>query len=151
MNKITGQLKAKAEIIGNELAPQLKGTVCFYNTPVGIKVSTLICNLPPNKTGFYGFHLHEIGDCSDNDFGGAGGHYNPNSLPHPMHAGDFPMLLATDNNDAYLTFVTTRFTIKEVINRSVIIHMDADDYTSQPSGNAGKRIGCGVIERIIFY
>jgi len=150
MKNATGQIRAKVEIIGNEVAPELKGTVCFYNTPVGVKVSALICNLPPNKTGFYGFHLHEIGNCSHSDFSGAGGHYNTKNLPHPMHAGDFPMLLATDNNDAYLTFVTTRFTINDIINRSVIIHMGVDDYTSQPSGNAGKRIGCGVIERVFI-
>lgn len=142
---ITDCLKAKADIVGNTSAPYLRGTVYFYKTPVGVKVNVIIHNLPSNKTGFYGFHLHEIGNCTGINFAQAGGHYNPDNIRHPLHAGDFPMLLVTEKNEAHLSFVTTRFTIEEVLNRSVIIHLDADDYTSQPSGNAGKRIGCGVI------
>lgn len=138
-------LKAEADVRGNFHAPFLSGTVCFYDTPIGVKVSTVVNNLPPNKTGFYGFHLHEVGGCSDVDFAKAGGHYNPDFLLHPLHAGDFPMLLATRNLQAHLCFVTTRFKIEDIIGRAVIIHNDVDDYTSQPSGNAGKRIGCGVI------
>ncbi|MEZ4357381.1 MAG: superoxide dismutase family protein [Eubacteriales bacterium] len=138
--------KAMAMVKGSADAPDLNGTVWFMETPIGVHVDAKIFNLPPNKTGFYGFHLHEVGSCIEPDFESAKGHYNPEGYTHPMHAGDFPMLLATDTMDAYLSFVTTRFALKDVIGRSVIIHMDRDDYTSQPSGDAGKRIGCGVIK-----
>jgi Cu-Zn family superoxide dismutase len=148
MTSIKECLKAKADMHGNLFAPYLSGTVQFYETPVGVKVSAVICNLPPNDTGFYGFHLHQRGNCMGIDFKRAGEHYNPKDLKHPLHAGDFPMLLVTDKSDAYLSFVTTRFTINEIIGRSVIIHYDVDDYTSQPSGNAGIRIGCGIICKV---
>lgn len=137
--------KAAAVINGNLFAPNLHGKVCFYETPIGVKVHAVICELPPNKSGFYGFHLHKKGDCTQIDFSRAEGHYNPEKKQHPMHAGDFPMLIATKDCDAYLSFVTTRFEICEIIGRSVIIHFDRDDYTTQPSGNAGIRIGCGII------
>ena len=95
--------------------------------------------------GFTDFHIHEIGNCALPDFSGAKGHYNPQNTAHPLHAGDFPMLLATDSMDAWLSFITTRFSVQDIIGRSVIVHLGRDDYTSQPSGDSGKRIGCGVI------
>ncbi len=106
-----------------------------------------ITGLPENETGFYGFHIHEKGDCTG-DFEGAGGHYNPEGLRHPLHAGDFPMLLGTRSGQAWLSFITGRFTVREVLGRAVIVHDMRDDYTSQPSGDAGDRIGCGVIRAV---
>ncbi len=136
---------AAASIHGGGLAPMLSGIVRFFDTPDGVRVDARVRGLPKNATGFYGFHLHEAGECATPDFTSAKGHYNPGNQAHPQHAGDFPMLLATDKMEAWLAFVTTRFTVRDIIGRSVVIHMDRDDYTSQPAGDAGPRIGCGVI------
>lgn len=140
--------KAMAMMKGDMDLPRLNGTVWFIETPMGVHVEAKIHNLPQNETGFYGFHLHEGENCMPPDFATAKGHYNPQNYPHPMHAGDFPMLLITDSMDAYLSFTTTRFSVRDIIGKTVVIHMDRDDYTSQPAGNSGKRIGCGVINAV---
>ncbi len=140
--------RANAVIKGASNAPQLSGTVWLTDSPAGVQVELYIKGLPPNETGFYGFHMHERGSCMLPDFTSAKGHYNPSGAPHPQHAGDFPMLIATKQGDAWLSFVTTRFTVCDVIGRAVVIHANRDDYTSQPAGDAGPRIGCGVIQII---
>lgn len=117
------------------------------DTPEGVRIDAHITGLPANEAGFYAFHIHERGNCSG-DFSEAGGHYNPGGVRHPLHAGDFPMLLATRSGQAWLSFVTTRFTVRDVIGRAVIIHMGKDDYTSQPAGAAGDRVGCGTIREV---
>jgi Cu-Zn family superoxide dismutase len=139
---------AIALIHGDAPAPRLSGFVRFYDTPDGVRVDARVRGLPKNATGFYGFHLHETGECMPPDFASAMGHYNPTAEPHPLHAGDFPMLLATSAMEAWLAFVTTRFTVRDIIGRSVVIHMSRDDYTTQPAGDSGKRIGCGVIRAL---
>ncbi len=139
---------AAAVIKGNREAPYLTGNVWFEDTTQGVRVDAQVSGLPNNTSGFYGFHVHTEGDCSGKDFSDAMGHYNPGGVRHPLHAGDMPPLMATDTGDAWLTFVTTRFTVGEITGRSVIIHADRDDLTSQPAGNSGKRIGCGVIRRV---
>lgn len=136
---------AAAVIRGGGEAPGLVGNVWFTDTAQGVRVDAQISGLPRNASGFYGFHVHTMGDCSGQDFGGSMGHYNPGGADHPLHAGDFPVLIATDTGEAWLSFVTTRFSVREIIGRSVIIHADRDDFTSQPAGNSGKRIGCGMI------
>ncbi len=136
---------ATAMMRGNENAPNLRGSVRFIDTPRGTYVTARFRGLPPNETGFYGFHIHTEGCCDLPDFTCAKGHYNPGDTPHPLHAGDMPMLLATDDMEAYLSFLTSRFTVRDVIGRSVIIHAGRDDYSSQPAGDAGPRIGCGII------
>jgi Cu-Zn family superoxide dismutase len=141
-------LSAAAMVRGNAAAPRLRGTVWFSDTPEGVRVRARIYGLPANETGFYGFHLHTAGNCALPDFSEAKGHYNPTGKPHPEHAGDFPMLLATDAMDAWLSFITTRFTVRDIIGRSVIIHAGRDDYTSQPAGDSGARIGCGIIQAL---
>ena len=140
---------AYARIVGDPLAPELCGIVRFFQTPCGVWVEADVHNLPPNPTGFYGFHIHEFGDCSmgsrDGYFKAAGGHYNPTNQLHPLHAGDLPMLIATSTGNARLNFLTDRFTVNDIVGRAVIIHYDYDNYTSQPSGDSGARIGCGII------
>ncbi len=140
--------RAMAVIKGADAAPNLSGIVWLTDSPAGVRVEANIKGLPENETGFYGFHLHERGSCMLPDFISAKGHYNPDGVPHPQHAGDFPMVMATNQKDAWLSFVTTRFTVCDVIGRAVVIHAQRDDYTSQPSGDAGPRIGCGVIQSI---
>lgn len=137
--------RAVALIEPGSSAPQLQGTVLFTDTVDGVRVQAQINGLPRNETGFYGFHLHEGSTCVP-DFESAQGHFNPNGVPHPLHAGDFPMLIATDSMQAWLTFITTRFSVCDIIGRTVVIHMERDDYTSQPAGDAKERIGCGVIK-----
>ncbi|MFA5675043.1 MAG: superoxide dismutase family protein [Christensenellales bacterium] len=141
-----GRYRAIAVIEGEGNAPNLEGTVIFTETHFGVHVEAQVSGLPENDTGFYGFHLHEGDSCVPPDFKSAGGHYNPEGLPHPLHAGDFPMLIATDSGEAWLTFITTRFEVRDIIGKTVIVHGDRDDYTSQPAGDAGERIGCGVVE-----
>ncbi len=138
--------RAMALIIGASDMPRLSGTVWLTDSPAGVCVEANVRGLPPNETGFYAFHLHERSSCLPPDFTSAKGHYNPSGAPHPQHAGDFPMLMATKQGEAWLSFVTTRFTVSEVIGRAVVIHANRDDYTSQSSGDAGARIGCGVIQ-----
>ena len=77
-------------------------------------------------------------------FPNSGAHYNPKECPHPFHAGDMPPLFGADGY-AFLTFVTSRFTVKEIVGKTVIIHSSPDDFTTQPSGNAGEKIACGLI------
>ncbi len=138
--------RARALIKGYAEAEKLYGTVLFTDRPAGVRVETTIKGLPENKTGFYGFHLHEGQSCKPPDFQSAQGHYDPKGVPHPMHSGDFPSLIATDSGEAWLAFFTTRFTVSEIIGKTVVVHMERDDFSSQPAGDAGKRIGCGVLE-----
>ena len=139
---------AYANICGNENNPDLNGTVCFYDVPCsGTLVKAEIRNLPDMSneypSAFYGMHIHDNGDCSL-PFDKTGNHYNPCDFPHPMHAGDMPPLLGS-HGYAYSVFYTGRFMIKDIVGRSVIIHGSPDDFTTQPSGNSGEKIGCGTI------
>jgi Cu-Zn family superoxide dismutase len=78
-------------------------------------------------------------------FEASGGHWNPTTQPHGNHAGDFPVLVAS-NGRAVMCFVLDRFRAADVIGKSVVIHENPDDYRTQPAGNSGKRIACGVIQ-----
>lgn len=139
--------QAIALVYGNRKYPDLKGTVRFYQTPYeGILIAAEFYHLPSENTdspSFYGFHIHENGDCSD-DFANTGGHYNPLNQPHPEHAGDMPPLFSC-NGYSFMTFYAEQLTISQVIGKSVIVHEKPDDFTTQPSGNAGNKIACGVI------
>ena len=99
-----------------------------------------------SETGFFGFHIHQGRDCSGAGFPGTEGHYNPLGQGHSEHAGDLPPLLWCKGN-AYLSVRTDRFSVNEIIGRTVVIHSDPDDFHTQPTGNAEKKIACGVIQR----
>lgn len=144
----SGTPDAKAWIRGNAQNPQLSGVVRFYSTPyTGVLVEAEIFGLPdvetPFSSDFYAMHIHENGDCTP-PFDKSGGHYNPTKEEHPHHAGDMVPLMGNQGY-AWLAFYDKRFRISEIIGRSVIIHKMPDDFMSQPSGNAGEKIGCGVI------
>jgi Cu-Zn family superoxide dismutase len=106
--------------------------------------------------GVHGFHIHEKGDCGDNG-NAAGGHYNPMATPHgapeadPHHAGDFGNVTADASGNVRTTFTTRSITVEEgpmtAIGHAIILHANPDDLTTQPSGNAGPRIACGVVTR----
>lgn len=144
--------EAAAWITGNTANPRLSGLVKFYQTSSGgVLVEAEIFGLPniatQNSSNFYAFHIHEFGNCSDN-FQKVGGHYNPTNATHPDHAGDMLPLLGSQGY-AWSAFYDKRFTIDEIIGKSVIIHADRDDFTSQPSGDPGPMIGCGEIRRVL--
>lgn len=138
---------AVAWIKGNEENESLGGQIFFYRGMCsGVLVSAELSGLPDqkNQTGFYGMHIHEYGDCTD-DFQKTGSHYNPAQSLHPMHAGDLPPLLS-NHGYAWMAFYDQRFTIQEILGKSVVIHSMRDDFTTQPSGDSGEKIGCGVIQ-----
>ncbi|MDD2496709.1 MAG: superoxide dismutase family protein [Desulfitobacteriaceae bacterium] len=147
---------AIAQITGGPLAPQIRGMVTLRNVPGGVIVSVNISGLPPYRPaenndppiGPHGFHIHEFGDCTvgnpNDPFQAAGGHWNPTNQPHGNHAGDFPVLFS-NNGIAMMTFFTNKFTVRDAVGKAIIIHENPDDYRSQPAGNAGKRLACGVI------
>lgn len=139
---------AAARIVGGEEPPQLSGFVRFYQENGCVLIVADISGLPKtSETGFFGFHIHQGRDCSGAGFSGTEGHYNPLGQVHPEHAGDLPPLLWCKGN-VYLSVRTDRFSVDELIGRTVVIHSDPDDFHTQPAGNAGKKIACGVIQRI---
>jgi Cu-Zn family superoxide dismutase len=133
-------------------AGTVKGFVLFTPLDHGVEISADITGLAPGK---HGFHIHEFGDCSAPDGSSAGPHFNPEGTPHgapgasESHAGDYGNLEADAGGHATLKFVSHRITLDRsatgVLGRSVIVHEKADDLTTQPTGAAGARIGCGVI------
>ena len=145
---------ALAELRGSDALPGVSGVVRFYQTRRGVLISAEVCGLPepPDSCGggFFAFHIHEGGRCGDSGedpFADALGHYDPGDCPHPAHAGDLPPLLA-DHGRAFQIFLTDRFTVREIVGRTVIVHSGPDDFSTQPSGNAGGRIACGEIRAV---
>jgi Cu-Zn family superoxide dismutase len=142
---------AMATIQGGALAPRLDGFVFFEDCPGGTRVTVEVCGLPhyqpgqdnQSPIGPHGFHIHEFGVC-DGDFSSAGGHWNPTGQPHGNHAGDFPVLFS-NHGYSWMSFFTDKFKPVDAIGKAVIIHESPDDYRTQPAGNSGRRLGCGVI------
>ena len=128
------------------------GTIAF--TPDGDRVRVLakVSGLTP---GAHGFHIHDKGDCSAPDGMSAGGHFNPTGKAHgnpaagEHHGGDMPMLEADASGNATLDVTLDTVTLgagaNGIVGRAVIVHKDADDYRTQPTGNSGARVACGVI------
>lgn len=127
------------------------GKVTFTEVKGGLRVDAQVAGLTP---GEHGFHVHEAGDCSAPDASSAKGHFNPGGKAHGHHAGserhggDMPNLVANAAGDARFSAVVEGLSLSGatgVVGRSVVIHADPDDYKSQPAGNSGKRVACGVI------
>ncbi len=129
-----------------------KGMVHFQDQGDGsVEVTVDLTGVPP---GVHGFHIHEKGDCGNNGQN-AGGHFNPTGMVHGApdaqshHAGDFGNVTAEANGEVHTHFMTHSITVKEgtlsVVGRSVVLHANPDDLVSQPSGNAGARIACGIV------
>lgn len=143
---------ALAYIGGSPEYVSIKGTVGFYQSDHGVFVITQISGLPIGdncESPIFGFHIHEGESCrgnADDAFADTKMHYNPKGCPHPYHAGDLPPLFGA-RGYAYSANLTDRFRVDEIIGKTVVIHSSPDDFTSQPSGNAGKKIACGVIMR----
>lgn len=127
------------------------GTVTFTEAEGGTRIVAEVRNLTP---GLHGFHVHEFGDCTAPDAASAGGHYNPTDMPHAgpddeeRHVGDFGNITAEEDGIGRYDRVLTGVPLDgedSIIGRAVVIHRDADDLETQPAGDAGPRIGCGVI------
>lgn len=135
-----------ATMRGSALYPNLKGTVRFFQTNAGVIVLADINGLPEQDAcgGVFGFHIHEGMGCGGDDFAETLGHYNPGNCAHPYHAGDLPPLFSNQGN-AWMLFLTDRFRLEEILGRTVVIHARPDDFMTQPAGNSGSKIACGVI------
>ena len=145
--KQTAYPRAVARIRGGRDYPTICGNVWFSQRCDGVLVEAELFGLPRTESGFFAFHIHEGGDCRGDGFADIGGHFNPGGAAHPNHAGDLPPLLG-DFGKAFLKVLTGRFRAEEVIGRTVVVHRNPDDFHTQPSGNAGEKIACGVICRI---
>ena len=117
---------------------------------------TLTAEIQGASPGLHGFHIHEFGDCSAPDGKSAGGHWNPTDVAHgkwgsdEFHLGDIGNITVGEDGTGSITLTTDLWEIGtgsdiDVVGKGIIVHADADDFVSQPSGNAGARIGCGVI------
>ncbi|MBX3726159.1 MAG: superoxide dismutase family protein [Xanthomonadales bacterium] len=153
-------MKAQLNEARAELAPtqgnRARGTLTLSPDSRGLRISGTVANLRAN--GEHGFHVHAVGDCSAADASSAGDHFNPGNHNHgnprtsaPNHAGDMPNLRADARGTATFAFRITGVTLgdggdADVLGKAIVVHADADDYSSQPAGNAGARIACGVIE-----
>ncbi len=141
---------ARADVRGDKNHSGLKGTVSFYPAGGGALVVAEVEGLPLNsKTGIFAMHIHEGRSCTGNaadPFADTGGHYNPKNQPHPLHAGDLPPLFS-NGGFGYYSFFTARFSPAEIIGRTVVIHSGTDDFKTQPAGDSGSKIACGVIEK----
>lgn len=136
---------------------QVTGTLQFFPLAEGgVRVQGRVEGLAPNSE--HGFHIHEKGDCSSGDGLSAGGHFNPAQQAHGKfgdskahHLGDLPSLDADTQGVAIIDFVSKNLTLDRgnngILGRSLIVHNDPDDYTTQPTGNSGARLACAVIER----
>jgi superoxide dismutase, Cu-Zn family len=130
---------------------RVTGMVVFTQVGNKVRVEGMVEGLTPGK---HGFHIHEWGDCSAPDGSFAGGHYNPDNNPHAgpdqmkRHMGDLGNLDANSTGEADYERVDGYVTLNgphSVIGRAIIVHAGQDDLTSQPTGNAGGRVACGVI------
>jgi Cu-Zn family superoxide dismutase len=131
-----------------------KGAVNFLWQGNDVLVSGTFSGLKPNSE--HGFHVHEKGDCSAPDATSAGGHFNPDAKSHGMpgsgsnHAGDMPNIKSDANGNATYSAKLSGFAVNNgptgILGKSVVVHRDPDDYKSQPAGNSGPRIACGLIK-----
>jgi Cu-Zn family superoxide dismutase len=147
----TGGGPAADAVLGPTKGHSTTGTVVFRQMGNDIETTVHVAGLTP---GAHGFHIHEKGDCSAPDGTSAGGHFNPTGQPHghplqgPHHAGDMPMLETDAYGNARLVAVLPRLTLEGtngIVGRSVVVHAAPDDFKTQPTGNSGARMACGVI------
>lgn len=148
-----GEPDAYAKLRGGTIAPCINGDIFFYQLQDGVYIKAYITGIPTKKSNgeeshFHGFHIHQNGDCSVGTshapFPSTGDHFNPTNKPHPFHAGDLPPILSS-NGIGILSVYTDNFTVNDIIGKSIILHESADDFITQPSGNSGLKIACGII------
>jgi Cu-Zn family superoxide dismutase len=131
---------------------EVRGLVMLHAMDGHVMVHAKLSGLKPH--GEHGFHVHEVGSCASTDGSSAGGHFNPDGKPHgppqaAHHAGDLPALKADAQGKVDQKFMLMGVTLDDgpssLLGRAVIVHAQADDYATQPTGNSGARIACGVI------
>ena len=152
-------IPADAPRAGASLQPTkgstVRGTANFVQFGGKVRVTASLSGLKPNSQ--FGFHIHEAGDCSSGDGMSAKGHFNPQAKPHghhstlERHAGDMPNLQSDAAGNASLEADLDIITVAPgptgIVGRGLIVHVQPDDYRSQPVGNAGARSACAVIQR----
>lgn len=148
-------LNAKAMMYNTK--NELIGEIFLVESQKGVELTAILNSLPP---GEHGIHLHETGKCEAPSFESAGAHFNPTNKQHGIenpqgpHVGDLPNITADEAGEVQLNLVTADFTLKKGETNSIfdedgtaiVIHERADDYKTDPAGNSGARIACGVIE-----
>lgn len=145
----------QANTVLRDAQGQQVGTATLTEVPSGVEIHVQITRLPP---GAHGFHLHAQGHCEGPDFKSAGGHFNPDGKQHGFknalgaHAGDLPNLVVAKDGTADMTLVAKgltlspgRYSLLTASGTSLVVHAQADDYLTDPAGNAGPRIACGPI------
>lgn len=144
---------AGAEISGSAEYPDINGRIDFYQTTSGVLVAAQVFGLPVSESScderIFAFHIHSGSSCTGNRsdaFADALTHYNPGGCSHPSHVGDL-LPLWGNNGYSFEVFLTNRFSVNEILGKTVIIHLNPDDFSTQPAGNAGQKIACGVIVR----
>lgn len=151
---IKRQPQAVAVLEGSSEYPDIYGIVRFYTMKNGVLVYANVSGLPhvdrPCSQEIFGFHVHNGESCTGNaedPFADAGAHMNKENCEHPFHSGDMPALFGNDGR-AVSIFLTNRFSVNEVIGKAVIVHGSPDDFKTQPSGNSGRKIACGIIRPV---
>jgi Cu-Zn family superoxide dismutase len=149
--KLSTPVKAVA-VLHPTAGNKVSGTVTFTEAADGVQVRAEITGLTP---GNHGFHVHEFGDCTAPDASSAGAHFNPTHHPHAgpdaqeRHVGDMGNVQADASGKATLQYVDHQISLtndeRSVIGRSVVVHAKPDDLKTQPSGDSGARVACGVI------
>ena len=150
---------SSAQTASAQLEPRsgssVTGTVKLTQADDGVTFEAVIEGLSPGNA--HGFHVHEGTDCDTPDASSAGGHFNPTGMPHGApnsshsHAGDLPNLQAHQNGRATLSTINDQVSLERgaannIVGRTLVIHAEPDDHVSQPAGNSGARIACGVIK-----
>ncbi|MFZ0930411.1 MAG: superoxide dismutase family protein [Syntrophobacteraceae bacterium] len=145
------QVKDAIAVMNPTEGSKVRGVVSFTKDGKGVRIVAKIEGLSP---GPHGFHIHEFGNCTSPEANSAGGHFNPTDMPHAgpksekRHAGDLGNLEADKNGVARLEWTDNVISLEgpaSIIGRSVIVHAQADDFKTQPTGASGARVACGVI------
>ena len=150
-----GPIRREIATIAPRSASEVQGTATFTRKGDKVQLTLVLRNLKP---GVHAVHLHETGDCSDPEAKSAGPHWNPSGAPHgkwggKAHLGDIGNVEANAKGKATLKMTTEMWSLgggaeTNVLGRAFIVHASPDDFNTQPTGNAGGRIGCGVIREV---
>jgi len=147
-----GFVRRATAVLNPTQGNDVHGTVTFTQFGEGVEVVADIEGLTPGK---HGFHIHEFGDCSAPDGASAGGHFNPTYSKHggpdyaERHVGDLGNVVADSSGKAHYKRIDSVITLNgrdTIVGHSVIVHANADDYITQPTGNSGGRVACGIIQ-----